>query len=84
MLAQLQTAAADGPTRHTPPQGSALRQLQPPRAAPTGYLVSPERQHVRPAQAGEVQPLQLGANLKLDVGGRGLIHVSSKANDLRP
>jgi hypothetical protein len=79
MLAQLQTAA-DGPTRRTTPQGGAMRQLRPLRAAPTGYLVSPEKQHVQPAQPGEVQPLQLGTNLKLDVGGKNLVHVSRKAD----
>lgn len=29
--------------------------------------MSPEKQHVQPARPGEVQPLQLGNNLTLDV-----------------
>lgn len=38
-----------------------------PAAAPAGYLVSPQNQHVTPAACGEVRPLRLGRNLQLQV-----------------
>jgi len=46
---------------------AATRTANPPTPASTGYLVSPQNQHVLPAKPGEILPLQLGRNLQLDV-----------------